>query len=64
MSKQEKKTTTKGCESCLCEQCCAQIPPSSAMTAEGVDYVRYFCGQDCYDLWLAQQKQAKEDEQG
>lgn len=46
-----------GCEQCICEECCAEIPPSAAVTAEGADYVYHFCGQDCYEKWQVKHKQ-------
>ncbi len=54
-----------GCEQCVCEECCAEIPLSAAITAEGADYVHYFCGQACYEKWQAkhQQSKGKQDEQ-
>ena len=34
-----------------CEECRKMIPPSVALSEEGNDYVRYFCGADCYEAW-------------
>lgn len=34
-----------------CEVCLAEIPSSSAKNEEASDYVRYFCGLNCYDKW-------------
>ena len=36
-----------------CEVCLKEIPRSVARSAEGVDYVYYFCGADCYARWQA-----------
>lgn len=58
MTKPEKIAKT-GDEQCICEECCAQIPTSAAVTAEGVDYVHHFCGQACYEKWQAKQQEEK-----
>jgi len=34
-----------------CEECRKTIPPSVALSEEGSDYIRYFCGADCYEAW-------------
>jgi len=54
------KASKDSCEQCICEECCAQIPSSAAVTAEGVDYVHHFCGQPCYEKWQAKHKKAGE----
>jgi hypothetical protein len=33
--------------------CHGKIPASAAVTFEGSDYVRYFCGEDCLSDWCA-----------
>lgn len=40
-----------------CEICLKQIPLSEAKSDEASDYVRYFCGLECYARWRAQEKQ-------
>lgn len=42
-----------------CEICLKEIPASEAKTAEGLDYVVYFCGPDCYTQWKARQEAEK-----
>jgi len=37
-----------------CEICLKSIPVAEAKSAEAEDYVAYFCGLDCYDLWKHQ----------
>ena len=37
-----------------CEVCIADVPLSVAKSAEGVDYVHYFCGLNCLQKWQAQ----------
>lgn len=37
-----------------CEVCLTEIPKSVARSHEGPDYVYYFCGDDCYQKWQAQ----------
>lgn len=34
-----------------CSECGKEIPPSEAQSAEGEDYMWYFCGLDCFDRW-------------
>lgn len=53
MNKEQK---TEGCPMCECEACCKHIPLSSALTPEGADYVRHFCGTECYEKWQMRQK--------
>lgn len=38
-------------ETLVCEQCDGRIPASAAVTFEGSDYVRHFCGRDCLAGW-------------
>ncbi len=37
-----------------CEICLKSIPVAEANSAETEDYVAYFCGLECYDLWKRQ----------
>jgi len=39
-----------------CEQCLKSIPLSESEVSEAEDYVAYFCGLECYQAWLNQQK--------
>lgn len=34
-----------------CEICLREIPRSEARSAEGRDYVVYFCGLECFEKW-------------
>ena len=36
-----------------CSHCGGRIPASAAVTFEGSDYVRHFCGEDCLAGWCA-----------
>ena len=38
-----------------CEICLQQIPLSESEISEANDYVAYFCGLECYDVWIRQQ---------
>lgn len=38
-------------ETLVCARCDGRIPASAAVTFEGSDYVRYFCGHDCLAGW-------------
>lgn len=39
-----------------CEVCLTEIPTSVAQSAEGGDYVHYFCGIDCLERWKEQER--------
>lgn len=34
-----------------CTTCINEIPHSEAFSPEAVDYVLYYCGIECYELW-------------
>ncbi len=36
-----------------CDVCLKEIPRSAARSVEAADYTYYFCGQQCYEKWLA-----------
>lgn len=36
-----------------CSHCDSPIPASSALSSEGADYIRHFCGEDCLAGWCA-----------
>jgi hypothetical protein len=38
----------------FCEACLKCVPRADALSAEGRDYVAYFCGANCYDRWHRQ----------
>ena len=37
-----------------CELCLKSIPLSESEISEAEDYVAYFCGLECYDVWRNQ----------
>lgn len=37
-----------------CTVCQHEIPPLAAVSREGLDYVEYFCGLECYERWRNQ----------
>lgn len=37
-----------------CSMCRKEIPLSAALRPQGVDYVGYFCGIECYDEFTEQ----------
>ena len=43
-----------------CQVCLDEIPLSEARSEEGQDYVRYFCGLECFDTWENQAEEADE----
>lgn len=51
MTDQNKKN-----ESCTCDCCGEDVPVSTALTPEGEEYVRHFCGEKCYDKWVNDNK--------
>ncbi len=42
-----------------CEVCLKEVPPSEAQSAEGSDYVLYFCGLECYQEWREKQSEER-----
>lgn len=49
---------TEGCAVVSCTACLVEIPGDVALSAEGPDYVQYFCGLDCMDKWQEKAKKA------
>ncbi|MCK9382444.1 MAG: DUF3330 domain-containing protein [Sulfuritalea sp.] len=47
-----------------CEACLKEVPKSGAQNAEAWDYVAYFCGQECYEEWEAEQMKERTQEAG
>jgi len=43
-------------EKVACEVCLKEIPLSEAKSDEASDYVRHFCGLECYARWKEQEK--------
>jgi hypothetical protein len=39
-----------------CAVCRKEIPLSSAFTPQGAEYIGFFCGIECYEEFLAEQK--------
>ncbi len=39
------------CELIACEICLQEIPASAAQSEEAADYVHYFCGLECLEIW-------------
>jgi len=46
------------CDVIACEICLKEIPRDLAHSTECVEYVHYFCGQDCYAQWQQESNQA------
>jgi hypothetical protein len=42
-----------------CDVCLKEIPASEARSDEADDYVRHFCGLECYDKWRAGVEESK-----
>lgn len=34
-----------------CSRCGSKVPSSTALSLEGADYLRHFCGPDCLAQW-------------
>lgn len=45
-----------GAEMVACDICLKEIPASEARSDEASEYVRYFCGLECYAKWKEQEK--------
>lgn len=43
-----------------CCVCCQAIPVDAALTAEGADYVAYFCGLSCYQRFVTRSANVSE----
>ena len=56
MSNQENAPDTP--TTVACEICLKEIPKDLGTSEESVEYVYYFCGQDCFEKW--QEKSKKE----
>lgn len=46
----------EGCNEENCYACLKLIPKSAAMSFEGEDYLKFFCGHDCYVEWQKRTK--------
>ena len=53
------KTNVKDQELISCEVCLKSIPKQDSKSVEADEYVAYFCGLDCYDVWV---KKTEKDE--
>lgn len=58
----EKFNLQEDCKTESCYTCLKLVPKSAANSFEGEDYIRYFCGNECYSEWKKQtQKWLDED---
>jgi ribosomal protein L44E len=39
-----------------CEECRKHIPRSVATSTEGGEYIKYFCGLECYEVWFNEKR--------
>ena len=44
-----------------CEVCSKEFPPAEAESATTDEFVRHFCGVDCYEYWIANRKKEELD---
>ena len=49
------------CDAESCYTCLKLVPKSAARSFEGEEYIKYFCGQDCYAEWQKQTKKWLDD---
>lgn len=49
------------CDTESCYTCLKLVPKSAARSFEGEEYIKYFCGQDCYAEWQKQTKKWLDD---
>ena len=47
---------TEGESTVPCEVCMKEVPVSEAKSEEASDYVRHFCGLECFTKWREQAK--------
>ena len=45
-----------------CSICLKEVPESEAKIAEAQDYIRHFCGIDCYKKWQDTKDQHKDQD--
>jgi hypothetical protein len=38
-----------------CDECASEVPAEKAIKSEAQDYVRHFCGLECYGRWQKRQ---------
>ncbi|ABA58089.1 hypothetical protein Noc_1614 [Nitrosococcus oceani ATCC 19707] len=46
-----------------CDVCLKEIPQSEAQSAEAEEYVRWFCGLECYEQWRNDEKNKENPEE-
>ncbi|MDA8092707.1 MAG: DUF3330 domain-containing protein [Betaproteobacteria bacterium] len=51
----------EACTVVACAICLSEIPASVAHSIEGPDYVHYFCGLDCLDVWERKSRETLEE---
>ena len=44
-----------------CDICMKEIPATEAKSEEADDYVRHFCGLECYDKWRSQAQKSSDE---
>jgi len=45
------KNVPEAPETIACEICMKEIPKDLSKSEESVEYIYYFCGQNCFDKW-------------
>lgn len=50
--------SSERCAVVSCHVCLSEVPADVALTAEGPDYVQYFCGLECLEKWQARAEEA------
>jgi len=46
------------CEMVSCDECMKRIPAEQAVKSESQDYVRHFCGLECFRRWQQRRQSA------
>jgi len=46
-----------------CEVCLKSVPKQDSHSVEVDEYVAYFCGLDCYDVWAKKTEEEKKTNQ-
>jgi ribosomal protein S26 len=52
----QREVIASGSSRLSCDECMRWVPAEKAVKAEAQDYLRHFCGLNCYSRWRKRQK--------
>ena len=52
------------CAPATCELCLAELPPDEIENSDAQDYVRHYCGPDCFEQWRLRDHPSAQAEAG